>query len=205
MVTLVAGFNPFEKYARQNWIISPIFGVNKPKMFELPPPRLPIGVSRQTFVFWAKSQRCSIEGMQTSCCSIFRNVDSQEVTSRILRGTFPPPRKNKGLNIYRTLPKFNMEPKNDGLPKGISYSRVPFSDSMLNFGRLPIPSTRPGYFLAEKNAFVAHTGLEMGLKFSEVFLHIWFATFWWLRMRNKHAPKQDKSKSLIVIVMGSKP
>ena len=34
------------------------------------------------------------------------------------------------------LPKLKMEPKNDGFPKGISYSRVPFSGSMLNFGRV---------------------------------------------------------------------
>ena len=32
-------FNTFEKYAFQsNWIISPGFGVNIPKIFELPPP-----------------------------------------------------------------------------------------------------------------------------------------------------------------------
>ena len=35
-----------------------------------------------------------------------------------------------------TLPKFNMDPKNDGVPKGISYSRVSCSGSMLNFGRV---------------------------------------------------------------------
>ena len=35
-----------------------------------------------------------------------------------------------------TLPKFNMEPENDGFQKGISYSWVPFSGSMLNFGRV---------------------------------------------------------------------
>ena len=31
---------------------------------------------------------------------------------------------------------FNMEPKNDGFQKGISYSMVPFSGSMLNSGRV---------------------------------------------------------------------
>ena len=34
-----------------------------------------------------------------------------------------------------TLPQFNMEPK-IWVPKGISYSREPFSGSMLNFGRV---------------------------------------------------------------------
>ena len=32
---------------------------------------------------------------------------------------------------FETLPKFNMEPKNDGFQQGISYSRVPLSRSML--------------------------------------------------------------------------
>ena len=36
---LVGGFNPFEKYARQMGSSSPIFGVNIPKIVELPPPR----------------------------------------------------------------------------------------------------------------------------------------------------------------------
>ena len=36
--SLGGGFNPFEKYARQLRIISPRFGVNIPKIFELPPP-----------------------------------------------------------------------------------------------------------------------------------------------------------------------
>ena len=34
--------------------------------------------------------------------------------------------------IFKALPKFNMEPKNDGFQQGISYSRVPRSGSMLN-------------------------------------------------------------------------
>ena len=42
----------------------------------------------------------------------------------------PSLRKNDSKN---TLPKFNMGPENDGFQKGISYSRVPFSGSMLNF------------------------------------------------------------------------
>jgi len=35
--SLVGGFNPFEKYARQNGIIPPSRGENK-QIFELPPP-----------------------------------------------------------------------------------------------------------------------------------------------------------------------
>ena len=46
----------------------------------------------------------------------------------------------------RTLPKFNMEPKNDGFQKGISYSRVPFSGSMLNFRMVY-------FFSSSKHAF----------------------------------------------------
>ena len=40
-ILLVGDFNPFEKYARQNWISSPKFGVNIKKI-ELPPPTLPL-------------------------------------------------------------------------------------------------------------------------------------------------------------------
>ena len=36
---LVGGFNPFEKYERQNWIISPSFGVKIKKKIELPSPK----------------------------------------------------------------------------------------------------------------------------------------------------------------------
>ena len=36
-------------------------------------------------------------------------------------------------NSFVTLPKFNMEPENDGFPIGISFSRGWFSGSMFNF------------------------------------------------------------------------
>ena len=42
-----------------------------------------------------------------------------------------------------TLPKFNMKHKNDYFPKGISYSRVPFSGFMFNFGRVWTRFTGP--------------------------------------------------------------
>ena len=46
---LVAGFNPFEKYARQIGCISPIFRGKNQKIFELPPPRCPF-VTKTTFL-----------------------------------------------------------------------------------------------------------------------------------------------------------
>ena len=56
--------------------------------------------------------------------------------------------RTKIIEVRQTSPKLNansrklnklihspnMEPQNDGFPNGISYSRVPFSGSMLNFG-----------------------------------------------------------------------
>ena len=47
-----------------------------------------------------------------------------------------------------TLPKFDMEPKNDAFQKESPYSRVPFSGSMLNFGRVTTESSfssHPGW------------------------------------------------------------
>ena len=51
---LVGGWtNPFEKYARHfNWIISPIFGVKIPKMFELPP---------HSVLFWCLPNKSSLQ------------------------------------------------------------------------------------------------------------------------------------------------
>ena len=37
------------------------------------------------------------------------------------------------VQIYETPPKFNMEPENNCIPNGLSFSRDLFSGSMLNF------------------------------------------------------------------------
>ena len=39
--------------------------------------------------------------------------------------------------------KFNIEPENDGFQKGISFSRGPFSGSMLNFGGVALFKAMP--------------------------------------------------------------
>ena len=59
---LVGGWtNPFEKYARQNWIISPGIGMKIFKKIELPPPSLEIFTSRtpKNWIFWFKKNTTS--------------------------------------------------------------------------------------------------------------------------------------------------
>ena len=50
----------------------------------------------------------------------------------------------RGLWIKDSPKKFNIEPENDKGPKGISFSRGPFSGSMLNFrGVFPGTTSQP--------------------------------------------------------------
>jgi len=53
-----------------------------------------------------------------------------------------------------TLPKFNMEPENDGFQvRNLLFLLLPFSDSMLNFGRLPQITNLPNCLLTRPPLF----------------------------------------------------